>query len=84
MHKHIKVMYIKIKKGKSAKFVDAMSKQMIYTEYVDHLESDSAYIMFIDCATPREVFYVGRWVGRNCSTDEIIIQEKYEKKVGQR
>ena len=68
-------MYIKIKKGKSAKFVDAMNKQMIYTEYVNYSESDSEYMMFIDCESPRETFYVGRWVGRHCSTDEVVVQE---------
>lgn len=68
-------MYIKIKKGTSAKFVDAMNKQMIYTEYVEFLEKENAYIMLIDCESPREAFYVGRWVGRNCSTDEVVIQD---------
>ena len=71
---------MKIKKGKNVGFMNAMKKQMIYTEYVDYLESESAYIIFVDCGIPREAFYIGRWVGRNCSTDEVIIQENYEKK----
>ena len=71
---------MKIKKKKTVGFMNAMNKQMIYTEYVDYLEPDYEYIIFVDCASIREAFYIGRWTGRNCSTDEVIIQENYEKK----
>lgn len=66
-------MFVKVKRNVLGKFMDSLDKQMIYNEAVKALEGNKEMIVLVDCESPREAFYVGRWVGRNCSTDEVLI-----------
>lgn len=66
-------MDLLIKINKITAFEGAMFAQKIYIQ--DRIkELDGLhYIVSIDIKTDREAFYVGRWIGRNCSTDEAIV-----------
>jgi len=68
-------MYVVIKREKLKAFIDAMYNVRVYTEVINFDEEDKKYTVRVDSENLREAFYIGRWVGRNCSTDEIIIIE---------
>lgn len=66
-------MELLIKINKIVSFREAMFAQKIYIQ--DEIKDSDGlhYIVCIDIETDREAFYVGRWAGRNCSTDEAIV-----------
>lgn len=71
-----------VKRDKLDKFALALRSQMIYHKIEQWNEIEKSYLVYIDCESLREAFYIGRWVGRNCSTDEIIITESSPKGMG--
>lgn len=66
-------MYLLVKTTKLHQLQEALKMQRIYSMVVPESAKRVYVQLYVDIETPQDAYYTGRWVGRNCSTDEIMI-----------